>query len=72
MGSQGTASAFLCLVAFPVLTQLFPFSSCFLVNAQPQPPCCILLLLHKRSRALLKSDGFLDAAGIAAMEELHL
>lgn len=72
MSSRSTAFAFFCLVAFSHLTSFLPLNSCFLVNAQPQHPCCVLLLLHKGRKALLKNDGVLDAAGIAAMEELHL
>jgi len=77
MGSRSVASAFPCLVTFSVLTQLF-FQLFFflphLVNAQPHHLYCVLpLLLQKGSSwAFLKEDGFLDAAGIAAVEELHL
>lgn len=49
------------------------FSFLSLVNAWPQHLYCLLLLLHKGSIwALLKEDGFLDTAGLAAMEEFYL
>lgn len=65
-------------VAFSVMNdRTFQHFCCFsflsLVNAWPQYLYCVLLLLHKGSFWLcLKEDGFLDTAGIAAVEELYL